>query len=67
MHLISSTIEGVPAFYSIKAGRALGSLHGWTQDREQALQFAREQDAKLFADSFLPNIAPFASIVEVRA
>lgn len=66
MHLISQAIDGLPAFYSIDVGRALGSPHAWTQERDRALQFARAQDAQAFVDVFLPNLAPFASIVSIQ-
>jgi hypothetical protein len=66
MHLILQTIDGVPSFYSLEAGRAVGSLHGWSQERDKALQFEREKDAQGFVNAFLPNVAPFATVVEIK-
>jgi hypothetical protein len=66
MHLILQTIDGTPSFYSLEAGRTIGSLHGWSQERDKALQFEREKDAQGFVNAFLPNVAPFATVVEIK-
>jgi hypothetical protein len=65
MYLIVESSSGMPAYYSIEVGRKLGASHGWTNEREQALQFVRERDARNFTDTFLPNVAPFATIQHI--
>lgn len=63
MHLVSQIIDGVPAFYSVDVGRQFGSFHGWTLERDKALQFAREKDAQTFLDIFLPQLAANCQVV----
>jgi len=46
--------NGVPTYYSAKTGRQWGNPGGgWVNDAKDAMQFAREQDAKEFMDCFL--------------
>ena len=44
---------GVPAYYSQKVARALGSSHGWTQAVKDAMQFATDVEAHAYADKYL--------------
>lgn len=60
--LIRQSLDGVPSFYSARVGRDYGTPHGWTQQAEEAMQFARERDAQAFIDTFLMHQAPFCQI-----
>lgn len=61
--VLTDNANGLPTYFSAKAGRNLGAGGGgWIADPEEALQFAREQDARSFADAYLPHISPFCTI-----
>lgn len=55
--------DGLPTLYSISVARQFGTPHGWTAERDQALQFAREIDATQFLAAFLPHQAPFCTVI----
>lgn len=60
--LIQNAEDGLPAFYSLEEAVSLGVQHAWTGDRDRALQFAREQDAKLFARRYFPNMPHLTTV-----
>lgn len=54
-------------FYSAKEGRNFGSPGGgWTGEQNNALQFARERDAREFLEVFIPQQAPFCTVRPVH-
>lgn len=53
----------MPIFYSASEGRSLGAGgNGWSPDKDKALGFAREQDARSFMEVHLPHMAPYCTI-----
>lgn len=65
-YVIQTRQEALPTFYSLRAGRDFGSPHGWTGEREQALQFARRLDAENFVATFLMHQASFCTILPLE-
>lgn len=61
--VLQNNADGLPSYFSAKAGRNFGAGGGgWIADPAEALQFARERDAREFADAYLPHVAPFCTI-----
>lgn len=57
--------DPLPLYYSPSEGRKMGAGHnGWTPDPDLALAFAREKDAKEFAEVLLPQLAPACTYPE---
>lgn len=51
-------IDGPPVYYDCDAGRNSGHGHmGWVQEKNLALGFATEHDAKRFINALLPGMA----------
>jgi hypothetical protein len=62
-YVLQNNSDGLPTYFSAKVGRNLGAgSGGWVAEPDEALQFAREQDARTFADAYLPHLAPFCTI-----
>lgn len=56
--------DGVPVFFSAKVKRQYASgMSGWSEDRGQALAFARSEDAQDFIDTYLPHEGVFCTPV----
>lgn len=64
MVIIVQSTYGMPVYYAPDQGRTLGTPHGWSSDRNQALHFGRAKDAEAFAGVFLPNVAPLLTFQE---
>ena len=57
-YVLRDSTTGVPTYYSVTTGRNAGAgVHGWTQDKNSALHFARQVDAVQFARAFFPMMA----------
>ena len=60
--LIENSGDGMPMWFAPRVARKLGAGAGWTGNKDEAIQFAREDDAQAFMECYLPNMAPFCTI-----
>jgi hypothetical protein len=62
--VIRQSHEGLPMFFSARAGRELGGGGGgWVGEPNEALMFARAKDAQEFIDVYLVPLAPFCNVI----
>lgn len=60
--LIQNAADGLPVFFSLADAVSMGVGQAWTEDRDRALQFAREQDALAFIRRYFPNMPHLTTV-----
>lgn len=58
MYLVEMRDEALPSYFAPKVGQQFGAGGGgWSTDKNQALAFARAEDAQVFIDVYLKGVA----------